>query len=223
MIEKRTILKSTEKQRPIDSVMNKPVLPIDKNSAVLSEKEKIEKIESHFASIMEILGLNLKDESLKDTPKRVAKMYVQEIFSGLDPNNKPEISLFSNDYGYHGLMVEKNITLFSNCEHHFVPIIGKVHVAYLPHDKVIGLSKINRLVKFYARRPQVQERLTMEIHAGLCEIFGHEDVAVFIEADHMCVASRGIEDTKSSTLTEVYTGAFKNENTKQRFLTQIGF
>ena len=187
----------------------------------LSDEEKIAKISYHFAEIMETLGLDLSDDSLKDTPNRVAKMYVKEIFSGLDAKNKPEVSVFDNKYGYHRMLVEKDITLYSNCEHHFVPIIGKVHVAYIPHQKVLGLSKINRIVQYYAKRPQVQERLTMQITEGMKEILGHDDVAVVIEADHLCVASRGIHDTNSKTVTANYSGQFENEATRKEFLSFI--
>lgn len=195
--------------------------PMHKRAFELTDDEKIEKIEPLFAEIMDILGLDLTDDSLKGTPRRVAKMYVNEIFSGLNPKNKPEIHSFNNDYGYSRMLVEKNITLYSHCEHHFVPIIGKVHVAYIPKDKVIGLSKINRLVQYYAQRPQVQERLTIQIAEGLQQALNIEDVAVLIEADHMCVASRGIKDTNSATVTEYYGGQFKCESMQQKFLAQV--
>ncbi len=195
--------------------------PLRDDAFELSDEEKINKIEFHFARIMETLGLDLNDDSLKNTPHRVAKMYVKEIFSGLDPANKPKISLFNNKYGYKRMLVEKNITLYSNCEHHFVPIIGKAHVAYMPHDKVIGLSKINRLVQYYAKRPQVQERLTMQIADALKKILHHNDVAVLIEADHLCVAERGIKDTNSRTVTVSYSGKFENESVQQEFLSHI--
>lgn len=195
--------------------------PIRKDAFVLSDEEKKEQIEFYFGKIMQTLGLDMTDDSLKNTPKRVAKMYVEEMFNGLNPKNKPDITLFDNKYGYHKMLVEKNITLYSNCEHHFVPIIGKVHVAYIPHDKVLGLSKINRLVQYYAKRPQVQERLTLQIAEGLKQILGHNDVAVLITADHMCVQSRGIKDTNSSTTTESFSGDFKNDNTKREFLSYI--
>src|SRR5690554_4765490 len=185
----------------------------------LPDDEKINKIEHHFAQIMYALGLDLSDDSLCETPKRVAKMFVKEIFSGLNPHNKPEISLFENKYGYKKMLIEKDITLYSNCEHHFVPIIGKVHVAYIPDKQVIGLSKINRLVQYYAKRPQVQERLTVQISEALKEILQHDDVAVVIEADHLCVASRGITDTNSKTVTVSYSGQFENEAVKQEFLS----
>jgi GTP cyclohydrolase I len=187
----------------------------------LSKEEKIEEIKYHFGKIMQTLGLDLHDDSLKGTPLRVAKMYVEEIFSGLNPENKPAISLFDNKYAYKQMLVEKNITLYSNCEHHFVPIIGKVHVAYLPAQQVLGLSKINRLVQYYAKRPQVQERLTVQIAACLKEVLGHENVAVVIEADHLCVASRGINDTNSITTTSEFCGKFNELSFKQEFLNYI--
>jgi GTP cyclohydrolase I len=148
-------------------------------------------------------------------------MYVKEIFKGLNPNNKPVISLFENKYGYKHMLVEKDITFYSNCEHHFVPIIGKAHVAYIPDKKVIGLSKLNRLVQYCAQRPQVQERLTIQIAEEMKQILHHDDVAVLIEANHLCVASRGIKDTNSMTTTAEYYGAFENEALKQEFLSYI--
>ncbi len=187
----------------------------------LSEKGKMSTIKYHFAKIMEALGLDMDDDSLKDTPDRVAKMYVQEIFSGLNPDNFPKISLFDNKYEYNNMLVEKNIAVYSQCEHHFLPIIGKAHVAYIPDDKVIGLSKLNRIVQYFSKRPQVQERLTMDIVNSLKDILGTEDVAVYIEADHMCVASRGVEDRNSSTVTSYYSGKFEEEGTKLEFLRQI--
>jgi len=195
--------------------------PLHDHAFALSDEEKIELIESHFARIMHTLGLNLYDDSLRDTPKRVAKMYVKEIFSGLNPANKPAISLFENKYQYRSMLLEKNITLYSHCEHHFVPIIGKAHVAYIPGNQVIGLSKINRLVQFYARRPQVQERLTVQIADALKEILQHDDVAVCIEADHLCVASRGVQDSQSSTSTVSFSGQFEQELLRREFLAQI--
>lgn len=195
--------------------------PIHDDAFELSDMEKINKIEHHFAKIMQILGLDLNDDSLCETPNRVAKMFVKEIFSGLNPNNNPEISLFENKYGYKRMLIEKDITLYSNCEHHFVPIIGKVHVAYIPDKQVIGLSKINRLVQYYAKRPQVQERLTIQISEALKEILQHDDVAVLIEADHLCVASRGINDTNSKTFTAEYSGQFENDIVRQEFLLHV--
>lgn len=195
--------------------------PIRSDAFELSDTEKMQKIEHHFAQIMNTLGLDLDDDSLCGTPKRVAKMFVKEMFSGLNPDNKPEISLFENKYGYKKMLVEKDITLYSNCEHHFVPIIGKVHVAYIPDKQVIGLSKINRLVQYYAKRPQVQERLTIQISEALKEALQHNNVAVVIEADHLCVASRGIKDINSTTLTAHYSGQFEDEAVKQEFLSYI--
>lgn len=213
----------TAMEETFDSPVTVSVIdtPLRDDAFELTEQEKINKIAKHFAEIMWTLGLDLTDDSLQGTPLRVAKMYVEEAFSGLNRENKPKISLFENRYGYDQMLVEKNITLYSHCEHHFVPIIGKIHVAYIPHDKVIGLSKINRLVQFYAKRPQVQERLTVQIVNGLCEALGHTDVAVWIEADHLCVASRGIKDTNSHTITESYSGAFKDEYIQQKFRTYI--
>lgn len=191
------------------------------NKILMNDDEKIKTIANHFRGIMETLGLNLKDDSLRDTPQRVAKMYVKEIFSGLNPASEPEVTLFENKYQYNKMLVEKNITLFSYCEHHFVPIIGKIHVAYFSKGKVIGLSKINRLVQYYAKRPQVQERLTNQITDALKKAIGTEDVAVLIDAVHLCVASRGIKDTNSSTITANYSGKFINEGIKNEFLALI--
>ncbi|MEO6869724.1 MAG: GTP cyclohydrolase I FolE [Ginsengibacter sp.] len=195
--------------------------PLRDDASELSDDEKIKKIEYHFARIMQTLGLDLYDDSLSGTPHRIAKMYVEEIFSGLNPENKPDVSLFNNKYGYREMLIEKDITLYSQCEHHFVPIIGKVHVAYIPDRQVIGLSKINRLVQYYAKRPQVQERLTVQISEALKEVLHHNDVAVIVEADHLCVASRGIKDTNSLTVTASYSGMFENETTKQEFLSHV--
>jgi GTP cyclohydrolase IA len=178
--------------------------PLRADAFLLSDEEKIDRIEHHFREIMEALGLDLTDESLTGTPARVAKMYVKEIFAGLNPANKPQIALFENKYNYKQMLVEKNITLFSNCEHHFVPIYGKAHVAYISSGKVIGLSKLNRIVQYFAQRPQVQERLTEQIARELQDVLETKDVAVIIDATHMCVASRGIKDIGSSTVTSFY-------------------
>lgn len=213
-MQKKTIL-------GLNGDSNKTATSLRENEFELSDNKKIEKIKYHFAQIMETLGLDLSDDSLSETPKRVARMFVKEIFSGLNPNNKPEISLFKNKYGYKEMLIERDITLYSNCEHHFVPIIGKVHVAYFPEKQVIGLSKINRLVQYYAKRPQVQERLTIQIAEGLKEVLRHNDVAVYIEADHLCVASRGIKDTNSSTITSCFCGRFKNKHFQNKFLSCI--
>jgi len=185
--------------------------PMKKDAFKLSDEEKKDKIESLFTEIMDVMGLDLTDDSLKGTPKRVAKMYIEEIFSGLNPVNKPKIALFDNKYQYNQMLVEKNITFYSNCEHHFVPIIGKAHVAYISSGKVIGLSKLNRIVQYYAKRPQVQERLTNQIAEELKEILQTEDVAVIIDAKHLCVSSRGIKDETSSTVTSYFGGKFNTQ------------
>lgn len=186
-----------------------------------SDEEKIAIIQEHFKAIMETLGLDLTDDSLKGTPKRVAKMYVKEIFSGLNPANKPSVALFDNKYKYNEMLVEKNISFYSNCEHHFVPIMGKAHLAYISNGRVIGLSKLNRLVEYYAKRPQVQERLTMQIAKELQKELGTEDVAIVIDAKHLCVASRGVEDDTSSTITSFYGGKFKDDKRKEEFLRYL--
>ena len=186
-----------------------------------SDDEKIALIQEHFKAIMETMGLDLSDDSLKGTPKRVAKMFIKEIFSGLNPANKPAIALFENKYKYNEMLVEKNISFYSNCEHHFVPIIGKAHIAYISNGKVIGLSKLNRLVEYFAKRPQVQERLTMQIAKELQLALGTDDVAIVIDAKHLCVASRGVEDDTSSTITSFYGGKFKDEKKKEEFLRYL--
>lgn len=188
---------------------------------IQNDDEKIEIIAGYFKEILKTLGLDLNDDSLKETPERVAKMYVKEIFSGLNPDNKPEITTFENKYQYNKMLIEKNISLYSYCEHHFVPIIGKVHVAYISKGKVIGLSKINRLVQYYSKRPQVQERLTVQIAEAMKKAIGTEDVAVLIDAVHLCVASRGVKDTNSSTITSDYSGKFINEEVKNEFLALV--
>jgi GTP cyclohydrolase I len=189
--------------------------PMKKDAFKLSDKEKKEKIEILFSEIMDVMGLDLTDDSLSGTPKRVAKMYIEEIFSGLNPMNKPKIALFDNKYQYNQMLVEKNITFYSNCEHHFVPIIGKAHVAYISSGKVIGLSKLNRIVQYFAKRPQVQERLTNQIAEELKEVLHTNDVAVIIDAKHLCVSSRGIKDETSSTVTSYFGGIF---NTQEKII-----
>jgi GTP cyclohydrolase I len=186
--------------------------PLKVDAFKLSDEEKKEKIEVLFSKIMDVIGLDLTDDSLKDSPKRLAKMYIDEIFSGLNPDNKPKVTLFDNKYQYNQMLVEKNITFYSNCEHHFVPIIGKAHVAYISSGKVIGLSKLNRIVQYYAKRPQVQERLTNQIATELKAILKTEDVAVIINAKHLCVSSRGIKDESSSTVTSYFGGKFQNQS-----------
>jgi len=187
-----------------------------------SESEKIALISDHFAEIMKILGLDLRDDSLRGTPNRVAKMYVREIFRGLNPANKPAMTTFDNKYQYKRLVIERNIPLQSTCEHHFQPIFGVAHIAYIPNGKVIGLSKLNRILDFYARRPQVQERLTMQVAEALKLALRTEDVAVYIDARHMCVQARGVEHHGASTITAEYSGKFLDLATKQEFMMAIG-
>ena len=182
--------------------------PMKRDAFKFSDEVKKEKIAILFEEIMDVMGLDLTDDSLKGTPKRVAKMYIDEIFSGLNPQNKPKIALFDNKYKYNQMLVEKNITFYSNCEHHFVPIIGKAHVAYISSGKVIGLSKLNRIVQYFAKRPQVQERLTNQIAEELKAALQTDDVAVIIDAKHLCVSSRGIKDDTSATVTTFYGGKF---------------
>ncbi|WP_439559523.1 GTP cyclohydrolase I FolE [Dyadobacter sp.] len=205
-----------------DHVFNSIETPLRKDAFAMEDETKIELIEKHFRHIMEIMGLDLTDDSLNGTPKRVAKMFVKEVFSGLDPKNKPAVTLFDNKYKYDQMLVEKDISVFSNCEHHFVPIYGKAHVAYISSGKVIGLSKLNRIVEYYAKRPQVQERLTVQIANELKQALQTEDVAVVIDAQHMCVQSRGIRDSESSTVTAYYGGKFENEVTRKEFLSYLG-
>ena len=195
--------------------------PMKANAFEMSDDEKKEKIAHLFKGIMDVLGLDLSDDSLKGTPKRVAKMYVEEIFSGLNPENKPKISLFENKYRYNQMLVEKDITFYSNCEHHFVPIIGKAHIAYVSSGKVIGLSKLNRIVQYYAKRPQVQERLTNQIAEDLKLILDTEDIAVIVDAKHLCVSSRGVKDNTSTTITSYYSGIFQDSNKVTEFQNYI--
>ncbi|PKP34912.1 MAG: GTP cyclohydrolase I FolE [Bacteroidetes bacterium HGW-Bacteroidetes-17] len=204
-----------------DHVATSLETPLRKGAFAVDDDLKIELIQNHFKEIMNILGLNLDDDSLSGTPYRVAKMYVKEIFSGLNPANKPHITLFENKYQYNKMMIEKNITLYSYCEHHFLPIIGKAHVAYFSSGKVIGLSKINRLAQYYARQPQVQERLTNQIADGLKEALQSDDVAVIIDAEHLCVRSRGIKDTNSSTITASYSGKFQDVKNQMKFISLV--
>lgn len=195
--------------------------PLREDAFEMDDALKIELIEKNFREIMHILGLDLTDDSLQGTPRRVAKMYVQEIFSGLNPANKPKVALFENKYQYNQMLVEKDITVFSNCEHHFVPIYGKAHVAYISNGHVIGLSKINRIVQYFAKRPQVQERLTKQIANELKRVLQTDDVAIVIDARHMCVSTRGVEDSQSSTVTAEYSGKFMNPETRKEFLAYL--
>ncbi|GGG45496.1 GTP cyclohydrolase 1 [Croceivirga lutea] len=195
--------------------------PMKEGAFNISDLEKKERIADLFAQIMDVMGLDLADDSLQGTPMRVAKMYIDEIFSGLDPLNKPKVALFENKYQYNQMLVEKDITFYSNCEHHFVPIIGKAHVAYISSGKVIGLSKLNRIVQYFAKRPQVQERLTNQIALELQSILETEDVAVIIDAKHLCVSSRGIKDDTSATVTSFYGGKFNSPEKIQELYNYI--
>ena len=195
--------------------------PVRVDAFNITDEEKIEKIKKDVENILITLGMDLTDDSLKGTPNRVAKMFVKELFGGLNPSKKPKASTFENGYKYGEMLVEKNITLYSTCEHHLLPIIGRVHVAYISKGSVIGLSKINRIVEYYSKRPQVQERLTMQIVQELQIALGTEDVACIIDAKHLCVNSRGIKDIESSTVTSEFGGKFKNIETRRELLDYI--
>jgi len=202
-----------------DHIGNVAQNPLRSDAFVLSDQEKIDSIKKNVEQILETIGMDLTDDSIKGTPNRVAKMFVNEMFGGLHPSKKPKASTFENNYHYGEMLVEKNITVYSTCEHHLLPIIGRAHVAYISNGRVIGLSKMNRIVNYYAKRPQVQERLTMQIVQELQEALGTEDVACVIDAKHLCVNSRGIRDIESSTVTAEYGGQFKNEAKRKEFLT----
>lgn len=204
-----------------DHITSSAKTPIREDAFELSDKEKIASIENDFKNILHTLGMDLTDDSLIGTPHRVAKMFVTEIFAGLDPKRKPKLSTFDNNYKYGEMLVEKNITVYSTCEHHLLPIVGKAHVAYVSTGKVIGLSKMNRIVEYYAKRPQVQERLTMQVVQALQEALNTEDVACVIDAKHLCVNSRGISDIASSTVTSEFGGKFKEQAVKREFLDYI--
>ncbi len=195
--------------------------PLREDAFELSDKEKIALIKDDVKHIMETLGLDLTDDSLKGTPQRVAKMFVNEIFSGLHPQRKPDASTFENHYKYGEMLVEKNITVYSTCEHHLLPIVGRAHVAYISNGTVVGLSKMNRIVDYYAKRPQVQERMTMQIVQDLQVVLGTKDVACVIDAKHLCVNSRGIRDIESSTVTSEFGGKFKEDAVRREFLDYI--
>jgi GTP cyclohydrolase I len=197
--------------------------PLRNDAFDLSDEKKIELIKADVENILRTLGMDLTDDSIKGTPNRVAKMFVKEIFGGLHPNKKPNSSTFKNNYKYGEMLVEKNITLYSTCEHHLLPIVGRAHVAYISNGTVVGLSKMNRIVDYFAKRPQVQERLTMQIVQELQKVLNTEDVACIIDAKHLCVNSRGIRDIESSTITSEFGGKFKNEQTKREFLDYVKF
>lgn len=195
--------------------------PLRKDAFELSDEQKIEHIKKDVENILTTLGMDLTDDSLKGTPNRVAKMFVKEIFGGLNPNKKPSSSTFDNKYKYNEMLVEKNIVVYSTCEHHLLPIVGRAHIAYISNGTVVGLSKMNRIVDYYAKRPQVQERLTIQIVKELQKVLNTEDVACIIDAKHLCVNSRGIKDIESSTVTAEFGGKFQNEETRREFLEYI--
>ena len=217
MINKETYTDEIDDNHSMTTTDN----PIRNDAFELTDDKKIESIKKDVENILLTLGMDLTDDSLKGTPNRVAKMFVKEIFGGLNPDKKPRASTFDNKYKYGEMLVEKNITLYSTCEHHLLPIIGKVHVAYISNGTVVGLSKMNRIVDYYAKRPQVQERLTMQIVKELQIILNTNDVACIIDAKHLCVNSRGIKDVDSSTITSEFGGAFKNESSRREFLDYI--
>jgi len=204
-----------------DHISSSSETPMRADAFKLSNEEKMDIIKDDVRHIMETLGLDLSDDSLSGTPRRVAKMFVNEIFGGLDPAKKPSASTFENKYKYGEMLVEKNITVYSTCEHHLLPIVGKAHVAYISNGSVVGLSKINRIVDYFAKRPQVQERLTIQIVKELQKVLNTEDVACVIDAKHLCVNSRGIRDVESSTVTSEFGGKFKEKETKREFLDYI--
>jgi GTP cyclohydrolase I len=195
--------------------------PLRSDAFDKTDDQKIAAIEPHFKAIMEILGMDLRDDSLRGTPLRVAKMYVKELFQGLNPANMPSMTLFENKFQYNEMLVEKNINFYTNCEHHFVPFFGKAHVAYISSGKVIGLSKLNRLVEYFSKRPQVQERLTMQVGKALQTVLQTQDVAVMMDAKHLCVSSRGVKDDSSNTITTFFGGKFQEEKTRMEFLQYV--
>lgn len=215
------VLKGQEEEMENDHLSAAEDTPLRKDAFDLSDEEKIKKIQSSVKDILVTLGMDLTDDSLKGTPNRVAKMFVKEIFGGLHPNKKPKSSTFDNKYKYGEMLVEKNITLYSTCEHHLLPIVGVAHVAYISNGTVVGLSKMNRIVDYYAKRPQVQERLNIQIVRELQEVLGTNDVACVIDAKHLCVNSRGISDIQSSTVTAEYGGKFKEEAVRSEFLEYL--
>ncbi len=204
-----------------DHVGSSATTPLRDDAFDLSDAEKIKRIEKNVCEILDTLGMDLTDDSLQGTPRRVAKSFVNELFSGLNPANKPHLSTFDNNYKYGEMLVEKNIVVYSTCEHHLLPIIGRAHIAYISNGNVIGLSKMNRIVEYFAKRPQVQERLTMQVVQALQEALGTQDVACVIDAKHLCVNSRGVKDIESSTVTSEFGGQFKNKDTKREFLDYI--
>lgn len=204
-----------------DHLSSNEQTPLRPDAFELPNEKKIELIKKDVHNIMQTLGLDMTDDSLKGTPNRVAKMFVNEIFGGLHPDRKPKASTFDNKYKYGEMLVEKNIVVYSTCEHHLLPIVGRAHVAYISNGTVVGLSKMNRIVDYYAKRPQVQERLNIQIVRELQKVMNTEDVACVIDAKHLCVNSRGIRDIDSSTVTGEFGGAFKDPAVKREFLDYI--
>ena len=215
------IVKEKFKEQGDNHLLSSIDTPLRDDAFELTDEEKIEKIQIYFEKIMLTLGLDLNDDSLKGTPYRVAKMYVKEMCSGLNPASKPKVSLFDNKYEYNKMIIEKNINFYSNCEHHFLPIIGKAHIGYISSGQVIGLSKMHRIVNHFAKRPQVQERMTVQIFNELKNTLQTDDIGLLIDADHLCVASRGIQDITSSTITFQSSGQFKNDQKWSDFLSLI--
>jgi GTP cyclohydrolase I len=218
---KNGMSKENLEERGEDHVGSSATTPLRADAFDISDADKIEKIQENVREILLTLGMDLTDDSLKGTAKRVAKSFVNELFAGLNPDNKPRLSTFDNNYKYGEMLVEKNIVVYSTCEHHLLPIIGRAHVAYISKGQVIGLSKMNRIVDYFAKRPQVQERLTMQVVQALQESLGTEDVACVIDAKHLCVNSRGVRDIESSTVTAEFGGKFKSKDTKSEFLNYI--
>ncbi|WP_457611090.1 GTP cyclohydrolase I FolE [Lutibacter sp.] len=221
MFEVKDGMKNRTDELGDDHIGSSAKTPLRADAFDISDQEKLLKIEASVKDILTTLGMDLEDDSLKGTPHRVAKAYVNEIFSGLNPKNRPKLSTFDNNYKYGEMLVEKNITVYSTCEHHLLPIVGRAHVAYISNGNVIGLSKMNRIVDYFAKRPQVQERLTMQVVQALQEALGTDDVACVIDAKHLCVNSRGVRDIESSTVTSEFGGKFKDKEIKREFLDYI--
>ena len=221
MFESKNIMIDKIDEMGDDHVGSSAKTPLRADAFDISNEEKRKRIEASVRDILDTLGMDLEDDSIKGTPRRVAKAYVNELFGGLDPANKPKLSTFDNNYNYGEMLVEKNITVYSTCEHHLLPIIGRAHVAYISNGQVIGLSKMNRIVDYYARRPQVQERLTMQVVQALQKAMGTENVACVIDAKHLCVNSRGVKDIASSTVTAEFGGKFKDPAVKKEFMDYI--
>lgn len=221
MFEGKNVMTNKIDEIGDDHVGSSAKTPLRADAFDISNEEKRNRIEASVRDILDTLGMDLEDDSIKGTPRRVAKAYVNEIFGGLDPNNRPKLSTFDNNYKYGEMLVEKNITVYSTCEHHLLPIVGRAHVAYISNGNVIGLSKMNRIVDYFAKRPQVQERLTMQVVQALQEALGTKNVACVIDAKHLCVNSRGVRDIESSTVTSEFGGKFKEKETKREFLDYI--